>query len=270
LYEPIHVVTYFAAQGRDALTAAGLRGFWRGYFAGRAAPLGAVPAAPVLASFFSFAPSMVTRALPEVWAMASPEVTLRARAQGAVAALEVLLTGVPATDVTGAVALLEEATAALEPAGRVLGAANQALPVNEHPLARLWQACTTLREHRGDGHIAALVASALGPLDILALRCGLDLSWATVQPARGWTDREWTAAQARMMDRGWLDDDGATTATGRDLVDSLEDATDVASAAPWDALGPASTQRLTELLRPMARACAAVLPASNPIGLVVA
>src|SRR5262245_15219866 len=70
LYEPIHVVTYFAAQARDALTAAGLRGFWRGYFAGRAAPLGPVPAAPVLASFFSFAPAMVTRALPQVWTMA--------------------------------------------------------------------------------------------------------------------------------------------------------------------------------------------------------
>src|SRR5215470_4530200 len=103
LYEPIHVVTYFAAQARDALTAAGLRGFWRGYFAGRAAPLGAVPAAPVLASFFSFSPSMVTRALPEVWTMASPETTLRARAAGAVAALDVLMTGVPTGDVTEAV-----------------------------------------------------------------------------------------------------------------------------------------------------------------------
>src|SRR5262245_8182989 len=85
VFEPIHVVTYFSAQARDALTAAGLRGFWRGYFAGRAAPLGPVPAAPVLASFFSFAPSMVTRALPEVWTMAAPELVLKARSDGAVA-----------------------------------------------------------------------------------------------------------------------------------------------------------------------------------------
>jgi len=267
LYEPIHTVTYFSAQGRDALTAAGLRGFWRGYFAGRAAPLGAVPAAPVLASFFSFAPAMVTRALPEVWTMASPEVALQARADGAVAALDVLLSGVPGAEVTEAVTLLEQATDALEPAGRVLGAANLALPRNEHPYARLWQAATTLREHRGDGHNAALVASAIGPLDILALRCGLDLSWATVQPARGWTDQEWTAAQVRMLERGLLDGDGSITAAGRDLVQSFEDATDVAAAAPWDALGATATQRLTDLLRPVARACAAVLPASNPLGL---
>jgi hypothetical protein len=268
LYEPIHVVTYFAAQARDALTAAGLRGFWRGYFAGRSAPLGPVGAAPVLASFFSFAPSMVTRALPEVWTMASPEITLKARADGAVAALEVLLTGVPAADVTEAVALLEQATAALEPAGRVLGAANQALPVNEHPLARLWQCATTLREHRGDGHIAALVGVAMGPADVLTLRCGLDLTRASVQPARGWTDQEWTAAETRMNERGWLTADGTVTDAGRDLVQSLEDATDVAAAAPWDALGPAATQRLVELLTPMARACAAVVPVGNPIGLV--
>jgi hypothetical protein len=269
LFEHIHVVTYFAAQARDALTAAGLRGFWRGYFAGRAAPLGPVPAAPVLASFFSFAPSMVNRALPQVWTMASPEVALKARAEGAVAALEVLLAGVPAADVTEAVTLLEAATPALEPAGRVLGAANLALPPNEHPLARLWQACTTLREHRGDGHIAALVGAALGPVDVLALRCGMDLNRATVQPARGWTDEEWTTAQVRLLSRGWLDAEGSITADGRDVVDALEDATDVSAAAPWDAIGPDSTRRLADLLLPMARACSVVLPVGNPIGLAL-
>ena len=42
LYEPIHAITYFAAGARAEFEAAGLRGFWRGYFAGRAAPLGLV------------------------------------------------------------------------------------------------------------------------------------------------------------------------------------------------------------------------------------
>ena len=40
LFEPIHAVTYFAPEARGAYEEAGLRGFWRGYFAGRAAPLG--------------------------------------------------------------------------------------------------------------------------------------------------------------------------------------------------------------------------------------
>jgi hypothetical protein len=59
LYEPVHAVTYFAPQAAEAFEHAGLRGFWRGYFAGRAAPLGPVGAAPVTAMFSSFSPSMV-------------------------------------------------------------------------------------------------------------------------------------------------------------------------------------------------------------------
>ncbi len=59
LFEPVHVVSYFAAPAKGAFEQAGLRGFWRGYFAGRAAPIGPVGAAPVIAAFFSFAPSMV-------------------------------------------------------------------------------------------------------------------------------------------------------------------------------------------------------------------
>ncbi len=72
LFEPIHAVTYFTPEARSAYEQAGLRGFWRGYFAGRAAPLGAGRAAPlgaasaavVTASFFNFAPAFVARAIP--------------------------------------------------------------------------------------------------------------------------------------------------------------------------------------------------------------
>src|SRR5215813_11480156 len=56
LFEPVHVVTYFAPEARAAFEEAGLRGFWRGYFAGRSAPLGPVDAPPVIAAFFGFAP----------------------------------------------------------------------------------------------------------------------------------------------------------------------------------------------------------------------
>ena len=67
LFEPVHAVTYFAPQARSAFEQAGLRGFWRGYFAGRAAPLGCTNAAVVTASFFNFAPAFVARAVPAVW-----------------------------------------------------------------------------------------------------------------------------------------------------------------------------------------------------------
>ncbi len=72
LFEPVHVISYFAPAAREAFEQAGLRGFWRGYFAGRAAPIGLTGAAPVVASFFSFAPAMVARAVPGVWDLVTP------------------------------------------------------------------------------------------------------------------------------------------------------------------------------------------------------
>ena len=82
LFEPIHAVTYFTPESRSAFEQAGLRGFWRGYFAGRAAPLGPVGAAVVTASFFGFAPALVARAIPGVWDLISPADALRTRLAG--------------------------------------------------------------------------------------------------------------------------------------------------------------------------------------------
>jgi hypothetical protein len=70
--EPVHALTYFAQAAFDAWAAAGITGFWRGYFATRAAPFGEVGPEVVTASFYNFAPAMVARALPSVWALASP------------------------------------------------------------------------------------------------------------------------------------------------------------------------------------------------------
>src|SRR5215472_2935357 len=94
LFEPVHAVTYFSAEARSTFEDAGLRGFWRGYFAGRSAPLGPVAAAPVIASFFNFAPTMVSRALPAVCDLVSPGQALAARQAGAVAANQRVLADV--------------------------------------------------------------------------------------------------------------------------------------------------------------------------------
>ena len=42
-FEPVHGVTYFAPEVREALDGLGYRGFWMGYFAARSAPLGMMP-----------------------------------------------------------------------------------------------------------------------------------------------------------------------------------------------------------------------------------
>jgi hypothetical protein len=265
LFEPVHVVTYFAAEARSAFENAGLRGFWRGYFAGRAAPLGAVAAAPVMASFFTFAPPMVARALPGVWELITPQDALAVRSAGAVAALHRLTGG---QDLTAAADRLLRAADGLDCAGRVLAAANAALPVpgDREPAARLWHAATLLREHRGDGHLAALVAAGIDGCEALVLRCGADLVREQLQPVRGWTDEEWDQAAARLAGRGWLAEDGQLTPEGAAARQAVEDATDRAAARPWARLGAAATEELAGLLAPIAQACAAELPYPNPVG----
>jgi hypothetical protein len=280
LFEPVHVVSYFAAAAKDAFEQAGLRGFWRGYFAGRAAPIGPVGPAPVIAAFFSFAPGMVSRALPAVWDLITPADALAVRQSGAAAALTGLL-GLAAADpvpdqVVAAADLLAEvaaSTGGLDGAGRPLGGPNAALPVPDEPLARLWHAATVLREHRGDGHVAALVAAGLDGPEALALRAGLRRAagsayghvpgaWkrSELQPMRGWTDDEWDAAAARLAARGLLAEDGSATSAGVTLHNDIEAATDLAAARPWTRLTDGETAELAGLLEPVAQACAAVLP----------
>ncbi|WP_434971476.1 SCO6745 family protein [Micromonospora peucetia] len=265
-YEPVHAVTYFHPRARAAFEAVGLRGFWRGYFAGRAAPLGPAEPAPVVAAFFSFAPHTVARALPAVWRLATPQEALRARLTGAVQALAELTYELPESHLVEAAELLEAAAAEVEPAGRVLGAVNAALPRGEYPLARLWQAATTLREQRGDGHVASLVAADLDPVETLAWRVTVGMSPLNLL-GRGWTEEQWAAARARLAERGWLTPDGEPTDEGRDRFQAIEDATDAAAARPWRKLGPERTERLRELLEPIALAGHTIIPEGNPIGL---
>ena len=91
LAEPFHALTYFADEAAAAFTTAGLRGFWAGYFASRAAPLGAVGAEVVTATFVNFAPDFVARRVPAVWESASPAAALEARLAGVDAAVRRVL-----------------------------------------------------------------------------------------------------------------------------------------------------------------------------------
>jgi hypothetical protein len=271
LFEPVHAVTYFAPEALGAFKEAGLRGFWRGYFAGRAAPLGAAGPEVVAASFYNFAPAFVARALPSVWELLPPGDAIRVRRDGAVAALGELLAGQEA-QVKTAAGLLEQVLDGLDYSGRPLGAANSALGPGadggsgQGDLGRLWQAATTLREHRGDGHFAAALAAGLDGAEVVVLRCGLDMSREVMQPIRGWSDEEWDAAADRLAGRGLLDSGGAITAAGRELHDEVEEATDRAAARPWAGLGEAGQAELAAALTPLAVACATVVPYPSPIG----
>jgi hypothetical protein len=267
LFEPVHAVVYFAPEVGAAFKSAGLKGFWMGYFAGRSAPLGAASPELVTATFFGFHESMVRRSLPDAWSLASPDVVLDARRASTGAALRALLGDL---DVSAAADRAREAAEHLSLAGRPLLAANATLPWPDDPYERLWHATTLLREHRGDGHVAANVAHGVGGLAAHVTLCATGaVPRESLQPSRGWSDEEWDGTVERLRAGGVVDDAGALTASGRALRQAIEDATDRAAVEPWLALGADRTQALHDLLTPLAAAIrsSGLIPFPNPMGL---
>lgn len=270
LGEPFHALTYFAAESRAAGEAVGLAGFWRGYFAFRAAPIGPVGPAVVTAIFYNFAPHFVGRALPAVWELAPPQQALDARLAGIDAAVRRVMGEEWTTSRNAAEAaeLTGIAAAAAGPSGRPLAAANAALPLPVEPHLALWQALSTLREHRGEGHNAALLQREVSGLQahVLAAAAGRSTrEW--LMRARGWDDASWDAAAAELTDRGWLED-GELSAEGLAMTAAVEADTDRLALAPWRELGDARCDRLGELLAPVRRAVVAAgdWATGNPIG----
>src|SRR3954449_9405211 len=158
LGEPLHALIYFAEEARAAGEAAGLAGFWQTYFAFRAAPLGPVGPAVVTAAFYNFAPGFVAKRVPAVWSAISPDAALEVRLTGVDAAARRLVGEWLGSDERAEAAeLAGVAAGAVEVPGRPLAAANTAVTVPTEPHLALWQALTTLREHRGDGHNVALL-----------------------------------------------------------------------------------------------------------------
>lgn len=271
-YERIHAVTYFSEEAAAAATAAGYRGFWMGYVAQRAAPLGPVGPVVVAACFYGFHPSRIERALPDAWTYAPPPAALDARLSGVDGTLRRLWGDevLGGAHVAEAADLLWEAAQAADTAGRVLGAANQALPRPDAPHLALWQATTALREHRGDGHVAALVAAGVGPLEASLLKIAAgEADEASLRHGRAWPDEDWAHARRQLLTRGWLDASGELSDEGVRGRRGIEAHTDAAAAAPWAALGPRRTARAIELLDPLVREIVAAdeVPVRNPIGL---
>ena len=246
--EPYHALVYFAPEVREAFEGIGLQGFWRGYFAGRAAPLGPVGAGPITAAFHGFRPDFVARALPAVWSMTDPSAAIDARLRGVDAVLQRLGISSEAALCAEAADVLDRGVATCAPAGRTLFAANADLPRPRAPHLALWHAATLLREHRGDGHVAALVAGQVGPCEAHVLRTAQErTSPERIRPHRGWTEEDWQAAADRLRERGLLDGDEVST-KGTALRTRIEDRTDILASEAVDGIGPHGFDRLLRVL----------------------
>jgi hypothetical protein len=214
---------------------------------------------------------MVARAIPDAWRLSTPERVLAARLSGADAALRRLLGEQVASDEVAEAALLaRQATQACNVSGRALFAGHAALPWLTEPHLALWHATTLMREYRGDGHVAALLAEGLdGCQAHITLAATGAAPRAAIQPFRGWTDGEWATAQARLVQRGWLDAAGALTEKGRAARQRVEDRTDELALPPWEHLGNERFARLINLVRPLSQRIVerGGVPIPNPMGL---
>ncbi|CDQ44374.1 MULTISPECIES: SCO6745 family protein [Mycolicibacterium] len=265
--EPVHAVTYFAPEARTALDALGFHGFWSGYFAARSAPLGPVPPEVVTAVFYNFAAHRVAKALPAAWDIAAPHAVLAAREEAAVAALRRY--GL-ADGIDTAAELLGAAARSAAPDGRPLFAANLALPWPEEPLAQLWHAATLLREHRGDGHVAALQVLGISGRESNVLHAAAGRVPADmIKRSRDYDDALWQEQVDRLAERGLLDATGALTVAGRDLKAEIEDVTDRLALSAFDVLSDTDLDTLFHTLTPLTRLVIAGgdLPTATPMGL---
>ncbi|MFD3976276.1 hypothetical protein [Streptomyces cyaneofuscatus] len=247
----LHSTVYFSADLGEELAGYGIGDPTACYLAARAAALGQVGAGTVTAVFHSFRHDLVARHIPRVWHLAAPEAVVAARLRAADATLRRLL----GASLTAGAETAEAAQLALRAAGggigpgRPLYAAHAALPVPEKPHLALWLAATQLREHRGDGHIAALTHLSIDGLEALVSHSasGAGMPKEIVMSKRGWTQQDWSGAERRLYERGLMSTDGSLTGAGRRLRRELEDTTDRLDLAPYERLGQRGVERLTEL-----------------------
>ncbi|UUW88876.1 SCO6745 family protein [Pimelobacter simplex] len=255
LVEPIPMVNFTADEPNEAMAELGFRNYWDGYFAGRSAPLGRAPAEVVHAAFYNFGAGEVARHVPKVWETTTPEAAHAARQRGCAAALRRILGDLAETPgLARAADLLTQAAVSAPTDGRVMYAGLRALPVPDEPVARLWHAANMLREHRGDGHIAALVGERIGGIAAHVLSA-LDLG---IHPAESFgrihhlPAGELAAVMADLRERGLLDAGGRFTPAGRATKDRIEALTDALAEAPYEGLAAGELEELVAALEPIA------------------
>lgn len=256
--EPYHAYVYFAPEPAERYEELGLEG-QAGYFASRASPMGAVPAEVVIATFYNFHPDLVRSFIPAAWEVTTPEALLEARLDGADAMLRRVLgdetVGSPEMKEAADLARIAAEVATADVVGRPLLAGHASLDWPDQPHLDLWHALTLLREHRGDGHVAALVSHGVGPVEALILHEATgEVPSGLLRTIRAWPDEVWEATVDVLKSRGDLDEEGKLTEAGSTRREHVEHHTDELALGPWAELGEERCARLRELVRPYSRA----------------
>jgi hypothetical protein len=254
LVEPIGVIPYSADEPNETMFALGFSNYWDIYFAGRAAPLGLATAEVVDALFYNFAPGEVARHIPKVWRTTTPEAAIAARQDGCVMALRRILGDrVEDPAVARATELLIKAATSAPYEGRPMYAALRALPVPDELVARLFHAAALLREHRGDGHVTALMVEGVGGLEAhVFLALDMDLPADKFGRIHHLPAAQIAAVIDGIRARGLIGDDGWLTEEGRAVKQRVESLTDDLAAKPYEILDPGELDELMTILEPLA------------------
>ena len=278
----LHSLIYFAPETEERLVAAGLEAGRMCYFAGRSAPMGAVSGGVVAATFYNFNPALVARCIPRAWQLASPAAIVSARFAAADAALTRLLGPevIASGDMTTIAGLVREAAGACSAEGRPLYAGHADLDWPSAPHLVMWHGLSLLREHRGDGHVAALVAAGLSGIDALVTHVATGEGFVPgfARASRGWSRPEWDDAVESLVARGLLKGGGAPAPEGSDALAAegsdvfapegrgaltpagyalrahVEQETDQMASPPWQHLGDERTEEVIRIGKAMTRA----------------
>jgi len=244
---PHHSIAYAGADVQTRLEQFGIDVAFARYLAQRTAPLGRVPAEVVAATFYGFGPAAIAAHLPAVWDVVAPEAVLAAVLDGVDDFLARHLDDEARAAAERLSVALAPIAAAHPTAGRTLAAAWASVPATGRPLVDLWLATTLIRESRGDGHLAVLVAEGIGPIEAHLLTAGDDPERRPILVRwRALDEAEIAAAGERLRARGLLAPDGSRTDAAVALREHIEARTDATCSAPWAVAGPAVVTAVIE------------------------
>lgn len=232
-------------------------------FVTRSAPMGPVPAAVTVATFFNFNPEAVERIIPVAWEIASPATILTTHLEAFGPPLARALAPLPTAEVAEFASLMRTAADAIldQVGGRPLFAGLTSLPWPDGDHLVAFHAGKLLREHRGDAHVAALVADGLSGIEALAIHEAFEpaMPAGVLRRSRFWRRPAWDEAIANLVDRGWLapgDGPLTLTAEGQRRRQEIEDLTDELAAPAFESLGPGGVDRLITIGAQVAAALA--------------
>lgn len=228
-------------------------GFLEAYVWGRAASLGNPEASVVVAAFAFFEPGHLAGVYEDARRRVGRAEVLAAREEGATRALADVLSG---AEVSALADRLFEAMDGLDAAGRPLFAGLRQLPVPADPFGRLWRATEMVREHRGDGHVAASVAAGMDPVSMNVLTelwVGYPVGEYTA--TRGYGEEALAASLDALGRRGWVAH-GRLTEAGRAARTDIEAATDRSQETLIGRLGDRADAVIADLAALSARVIA--------------